>query len=213
MNNSDLYITGKKYEDNDRPDMAYPYYLEAILSEKDGEACYALAKMYYYGEYVSQNYDKAGMYVGMAYDLGIIHKIWPLIVAGSVYDYKYIHEADKDVENLNMAIEYYIFAAKNGISYGYACLGYLYLQIGEYEKALKNMKKAKKNNTLAYYAMARAYDEGLGVEQDINKAVKLYKKTIDFWKKYVEDHGTDRYASDAENRLQELQIMSTRTGQ
>ena len=40
MNNSDLYLTGKEYEDNDRPDMAYPYYLEAILSEDDGEACY-----------------------------------------------------------------------------------------------------------------------------------------------------------------------------
>ena len=39
--------------------------------------------------------------------------------------------------------------------------------------------------------MARAYDEGLGVEQDINKAVNQYKKTIDYWKKYGKDHGTE----------------------
>lgn len=60
--------------------------------------------------------------------------------------------------------------------------------------------------------MARAYDEGLGVEQDINKAVNQYKKTIDYWKKYGEDRGIDRYASEAENRLQELNIMSTKQG-
>lgn len=205
MNNSSLYQRGKEYAENDQLDMAYQYYLEAIMSEDDGEAYYALSEMYYNGEYVSQSYDKAGYYVGMAYDRGVMHHSWTLIIAGSVHEHDYHN--NKREEDLEKAIRYYGAAAENGTNHGYECLGYLYSLIGEYQKAINNLKKADGKNTLGYYAMARIYDEGLGVEKDRNRAIELYQRTVELWKPSVKEYGVDRWAMEAEKRLKELGIM------
>lgn len=211
MNNSDLYAVGKKWEEKERLDKAYSYYLEAVHSEDDGEAYYALARMYYYGEYVSKNYDKAGLYVAMAFDRGVIHKIWPLIHAGDVFEHKY--RMNEGEENLSKALKYYEFAAENGIGYGYDCLGNLYLETGEYDKALDALNNSDGMNTLGFYAMGRIYDEGLGVQKDRNKAMELYQRTLEIGDGVPEEYGKDRYAREAETRLREFGVMSTKTVQ
>lgn len=205
MNNSNLYHVGKEYAEMDQHDKAYRYYLEAIISEDDGEAYYALSEMYYFGEYVNEDYDKAGRYVGMAYDRGIIHHSWTLIIAGNVHERDY--HMNKRKEDLEKAIRYYSGAAETGTDHGYTCLGYLYLQIGEYSKALTSLKKGDGNDSLWHYAMARLYDEGLGIRKNRNKAIEQYKQTIELWKPYEEEYGRDMYAMKAAARLRELGIM------
>ena len=71
MNNSVLCEMAKKYEDRGNIEKAYQCYLEAALSEDDGEAMYALAQMYFDGEYVNESYEKAGKYFGRLYDEGL----------------------------------------------------------------------------------------------------------------------------------------------
>lgn len=66
MNNSEMCEIAKKYEGRGNIGKAYQFYLEAALAEDDGEAMYALANMYFDGEYVHESYDKAGKYFGMA---------------------------------------------------------------------------------------------------------------------------------------------------
>ena len=68
MNNSKLCELAKKQENRGNIRKAYQLYLEAAMAEDDGEAMYALAQMYFEGDYVSESYDKAGRYFGMAYD-------------------------------------------------------------------------------------------------------------------------------------------------
>ena len=83
MNNSEMCEIAKKYEGRGNIGKAYQFYLEAALAEDDGEAMYALANMYFDGEYVHESYDKAGKYFGMAYDRDADIQPWKLIIAGS----------------------------------------------------------------------------------------------------------------------------------
>ena len=61
MNNSELCEKAKKLENKGEIEEAYQYYLEAALAEDDGEAMYALAQMYFEGDYVRESYDKPGL--------------------------------------------------------------------------------------------------------------------------------------------------------
>ena len=42
--------------------------------------------MYFEGDYVHENYDKAGKYFGMAYDRKADIEPWTLIIAGSYWE-------------------------------------------------------------------------------------------------------------------------------
>ena len=86
MNNSELCEIAKKLEDRGDIERAYQCYLEAALTEDDGEAMYTLAKMYFEGDYVRQDYDKAGLYFGMAYDHKVNIEPWMLIQAGRYWE-------------------------------------------------------------------------------------------------------------------------------
>ena len=200
MNNSELCELAKKHENRGEIEKAYQLYLEAALAEDDGEAMNALAQMYFEGDYVHENYEKAGRYFGMAYDRKANIEPWTLIIAGSYWEKR----ADEDEKNLLYAMNYYQAAADLGIGYGYECLGKLYYNIGEYDKAYNNLIKMEKRNPCGFYYLGRLYEEGLGVEKDVKKAMSLYKKAIKCGSEYEEEYGEDEDCAKAKDRLRVL---------
>lgn len=204
MNNSELCEIAKKYENRGNIEKAYQCYLEAALAEEDGEAMYALAHMYFEGDYVNESYDKAGKYFGMAYDQNADIQPWTLIIAGSYWEKR--AEDENDDESLLFAIKYYQAAADLGVDYGHECLGQVYYNLGEYKKAYDHLQHMEERNPCGYYYMARLYDEGKVVELDRDKAIELYRKAIECASDYKEEYGEDGHAAMAKDRLRELGV-------
>ena len=202
MNNSELCEIAKNYEKFGEVEKAYRYYLEAALSEDDGEAMYALARMYFEGDYVSENYDKAGKYFGMAFDRKADVDPGMLIIAGSYFE-KRIEENDRNIE---FAVKYYQAAAELGEEYGHECLGRLYYNTGDYDKAYEQLKMGENNNPCGLYYLGRLYDEGRGVGQDRDKAIELYQKAVDLGAEFEEAYGSDDDCEKAKERLRELGV-------
>ena len=202
MNNSELCEIAKKHENRGDIEKAYQCYLEAALAEEDGEAMYALAQMYFEGDYVDASYEKAGRYFGLAFDQKADIEPWTLIIAGSYWEKR----AEEDEKNLLFAEKYYQAAADLGVGYGHECLGQLYYGLGEYEKAYEHLQKMEGRNPCGFYYMARLYDEGHAVEQDMDKAVEYYKKAIECGSKH-EEYGEDEHCALAKARLKELDIV------
>ena len=198
MNNSDMFAIAQRYYDRGDVEKAYRYYLEAALSDGDGEAMYALAMMYYEGDYVHESYDKAGRYFGLAFENDANIEPWTLIIAGSYWEN---HETDNG-DNIINAIKYYEAAALLGIGYGNECLGKLYYNLGEYDKAFESLEELEGINPCGFYYLGRLYDEGLGVEQDTAKAIELYKKASEFDDPCFSDDDDSRKAK---LRLRELE--------
>ncbi len=202
MNNSELCEIAKKYESRGDIENAYQCYLEAAMAENDGEAMKALAQMYFEGNYVHENYDKAGKYYGMAYDQRADIEPWTLIIAGCYWE----KQAEGNEQNLLYAIKYYQAAADLGEGYGYECLGKKYYDMGEYEKAYEYLTKEENLNSCGFYYLGRLYDEGLGVEQDKNKAIELYQKAVESGLKYEKEYGEDEDCAKAKERLKVLGV-------
>ena len=203
MNNSEMCMRAKQYENRGDTERAYQYYLEAALAENDGEAMYALAKMYFDGEYVRESYDKAGRYFGLAYDSNAKVKPWTLIIAGSYWE----RRADESKNYIELAEKYYQAAADQGVDYGYECLGQLYYNLGNYKKAYDSLSKKEVQNPCGLYCLGKLYDEGLYVEQDKNKAIDLYEKAVAFCDKIGEKIGVDEHGMLAKQRLCELEVI------
>ena len=202
MNNSEFYKNAKNHEHRGEIEKAYQYYLEAVLSEDDGEAMYALARMYFAGDYVDESYDKAGRYFGMAYDREANIEPWTLIIAGGYWEQR----KDESNRNLLLAVKYYQAAADRGIAFGYECLGKLYTELGEYDKAYENLRKTDSCNPCGFYYLGKLYEEGLGVGQNIEKALCYYKKAVECGLKFKEQYGEDDYSAKARKRLSELEV-------
>ena len=196
MNNSELCEFAKKYEDRGDIEKAYQLYLEAAMAEDDGEAMYALAQMYFEGDYVSANHDKAGHYFDMAYDKKANVEPWTLIIAGDYWKSR----------NLHIAIKYYQAAADQGIAFGNDCLGEIYFEVGEYDKAHEYLLKMEGSNPCGFYYMGRLYDEGLGVERDLEKAIYNYKKAVELGQEFADQGYVDDHYANAKQRLNELGI-------
>lgn len=95
--------------------------------------------------------------------------------------YMYINGLGVD-KNVNLAIDYYTTAAKNGEIQAQLSLGKAY-NLGidvpqDYSKSLYWFNEAaEKNNPLAIYYIAQMYEYGQGVDIDSNKAFDLYLKS------------------------------------
>lgn len=202
MNNSVLCEIAKKYEDRGNIEKAYQCYLEAALSEDDGEAMYALAQMYFDGEYVNESYEKAGKYFGMAYDRKADIEPWTLIIAGKYWEYR----SEDNEQNLLYAKKYYRAAADLGEGYGHECLGKLHYDLGEYDKAYEHLVRDEVCNACGLYYLGRLYDEGLAVGQDRERAIELYKKAVECGLGYEEEYGEDEDCAKARERLWELGV-------
>lgn len=202
MNNSELCELAKKQENRGDIEKAYQLYLEAAIAEDDGEAMYALAQMYFEGDYVHQDYDKAGRYFGMAYDHKADIQPWTLIMAGGYWGQR----DDRSDEDVLIAIKYYQAAVDLGIGFGHECLGKIYIELGEYDKAYEHLSQMEGRNPCGFYYMGKLYDEGLGVEQDMEKAIYNYKKAVECGLKHEDEYGEDDDSAKAKRRLSELNI-------
>ncbi len=202
MNGSGLYKLAKRLEKSGQMDKAYEYYLEAAMTEDDAKAMYALADMYFNGDYVRKDYDKAGLYFGMAYDHGMEVAPEVLIMAGSYWE---SHSGDQK-ENISLAIRYFQAAADLGLDYGYECLGQIRYMTGEYDKALDCLQKAETLSTHGLFYMGKLYDEGRGVKKDREKAVYYYKKVLEAGADIEKKYGPDDDIAGARKRLRELAL-------
>ena len=202
MNNSELCEIAKKYEDRGEIEKAYQCYLEAALAEDDGEAMNALAQMYFEGDYVHESYDKAGKYFGMAYDRKAYIQPWTLIIVGSYWEQR----SEGNEQNLLYAMKYYQAAADLGVGYGHECLGKLHYNLGEYKEAYEHLIQGEDRNPCGFYYLGRLYDEGLGVEQNRDKAIELYQKAVESGLKYEKEYGEDEDCAKAKKRLKELGV-------
>ncbi|MCR5391031.1 MAG: hypothetical protein K6E77_09800 [Lachnospiraceae bacterium] len=198
MNNSKLCELAKKQENRGNIRKAYQLYLEAAMAEDDGEAMYALAQMYFEGDYVSESYDKAGRYFGMAYDQKANIEPWTLILAGGYWQSK----------DPFIAIKYYQVAADQGILFGNDCIGEIYFEMGQYDKAHEYLLKMDGTNPCGFYYMGRLYEDGLGIEKDLEKAIFNYRKAAWLGQKFEEMGCEDDYCVKAKLRLNELGIDS-----
>ena len=202
MNNSELCEIATKHEDRGEIEKAYQCYLEAALAEDDGEAMNALAQMYFEGDYVNESYDKAGKYFGMAYDRKADIQPWTLIIAGSYWEQR----SEENEQNLLYAMKYYRAAADLGVGYGHECLGKLHYNLGEYKEAYEHLIQGEDRNPCGFYYLGRLYDEGLGVEQNRDKAIELYEKAVESGLKYEKEYGEDEDCAKAKERLKELGV-------
>ena len=202
MNNSELCEIATKHEDRGEIEKAYQCYLEAALAEDDGEAMNALAQMYFEGDYVNESYDKAGKYFGMAYDRKADIQPWTLIIAGSYWEQR----SEENEQNLLYAMKYYRAAADLGVGYGHECLGKIHYNLGEYEEAYEHLIQGEDRNPCGFYYLGRLYDEGLGVEQNRDKAIELYEKAVESGLKYEKEYGEDEDCAKAKERLKELGV-------
>ena len=202
MNNSELCEKAKKLESKGEIEEAYQYYLEAALAEDDGEAMYALAQMYFEGDYVRESYDKAGHYFSLAYDRNAKVEPWTLIIAGSYWE----NRSENNEENLIPAMKYYQVAADQGVRFGNECLGRIYYSLGEYDKAYEKLQDMDGNNPCGLYYMGRLYDEGHGVVRNMDKAIELYKQAVKSGMEVAGEYGWDDHCLMAKQRLNELGI-------
>lgn len=201
MNKSEMYRRAKKYARRLDMKRAYECYLEAVLSEDDGQAMYELGQMYFEGEYVRHDYDKAGLYFGNAYDSGAEIEFWTLVIAGWYWE----QQSEGSASALLKAMEYYKLAGDNGVNTGYECLGRMYFEMKKYTLAYEYLRRPEQYTTMGLYFMGRIYEEGLGVAKDIEKAVGYYTKAVEYGDD-VHEYGDDYYGVCARSKCKELGV-------
>ena len=200
MDSKKLLQMAKEYEDKDDLDRAYQCYLEAALSEDDGEAVYALAEKYLKGDIVEWDVDKAAHYFELAYERGYDIPADCFVMIGCQYN------KPSKPRNPETAMWWYEKALEGGVDYANACIGELYY-LGEgvekdYKKAFEHFKKVK-DQGLPYYYLGLMYESGNYVGKDLVKAREYYSKIVDEMP-ILGDYG-DYYYSLARQRLDELE--------
>ncbi|MCR4657290.1 MAG: sel1 repeat family protein [Lachnospiraceae bacterium] len=198
LNPSALNWMAKQFEEENNEEMAYRCYLESAMSEKDGKALFNLGKMYLFGDYVVEDYDKAGHYFKLAYETGYS-------LPGSSYIIIANCKEEERTETWESKMNWYRLAADHGCDHGYECMGFMYMKKGEYLMAIDYFLIPEKKTTTSLYNLGKIYDEGLGVEPDLEKAIEYYKRTvIDCWD--VKEYGDELFEK-ARARLRELGII------
>lgn len=187
----------QRYEEKGDKEMAYRCYLENALTGTDGKSLYELGKKYLLGDFVDFDYDKAGHYFKMAYEAGYKLPAGFYIVI-ACYEKKAVN-ATWDSE-----MKWYQLAVDEGCEYGYECMGNMYMEKGDYKKAIELFLTPTKNESLSLYSLGKIYEEGLGVEKDMDKAIEYYRRTI-IECDILKDKGDEHYEK-AKSRLMELGV-------
>ena len=187
----------QRYEEKGDKEMAYRCYLENAMTGTDGKSLYELGQKYLFGDFVDFDYDKAGHYFKMAYETGYKLPGFAYIVIGSWE--KKSKDATWDSE-----MNWYRLAVDNGCEHGYELMGCMYMEKGDYKKALEYFLKPEKKESISLYSLGKMYEEGLGVEKDKGKAVEYYKRTITDCG-FLEEYGDEHYEK-AKDRLMELGV-------
>ena len=132
--------------------------------------------MYYNGQGVAQNYEKAFLWTKKAAENGAADAYVGL---GVMY-----YNGEGVAQNYNEAFKWFQKAADNGIAYACAYLGQMYYEgtgvAQNYNEAFKWYQKAADNGgTGAYSWLGVMYYKGQGVAQNYNKAFKWFQKAAD----------------------------------
>ena len=197
MKNSLLLEIASEYMKSDDYEKAYRYYLEAAM-DGSSKALLALGSLYLFGDVVSEDYDKAGHYFKLAYEAGGR-------LPGSAYII--IAGCEEELENKSFESEkkWYQLAIDGGCDHGYECMGHLYLENEMYDRALEYFMKPEKRESLSLFDLGWMYENGLGVEKDIQKAIAYYRETVTFCPE-LKNHG-DAFYYKAEERLKQLGVI------
>jgi TPR repeat protein len=142
----------------------------------DAEAQLKLARMYYYGKGVPQNYGEAARWCRKAADQGY---------AKAQYGLGYSYSQGKGVPQDNVeAFRWYQKAADQGYANAQYALGFIYYKgMGlplDYAKAVGWYRKAAdQGDAMAQESLGFMYYSGKGVPQDYAEAVRWYRKAVD----------------------------------
>lgn len=136
----------------------------------NGEAIYQLARMYYFGTYVSRDHIKAFKYYEQAFAAGVD-------MDGD--DYIYMANDRELNGDYFAALELYRMAVEKGEELGYEGMGIIYFQKEDYEKAWKYFNKLEEESICALYHIGYMYEKGLGAPKDTQKARFYYETAIE----------------------------------
>ena len=137
------------------------------------EAMYDLSDCYYDGEGVDKNMPLAIKWLTKAADAGYVKAQAAL---GGIY-YQGMEGLD---QNYALSEKYLLMAAQKDNSEAQAALSLLYIEMEEFEKAMLWARRAiQMEQPMAYLALGRIYDEGLGVEIDHKEGLKWFEKAAD----------------------------------
>ena len=179
MDERNLLEIGREYDAQDNIEKAYRYYLEAALSGTDGEAIYSLAQLYWSGDYVGQDIDKACHYFELAYECGYEIPAEYYITIG----HNYTQERSYHKKDFDKASIWFHRALEKGIDYAYACLGAMYyegdLVEQDYKKAYELFIQSGVKDSMPLYYLGQMYEFGFYVKQDMDKALEYYHKIVD----------------------------------
>ena len=204
MNNSELFRAAMKLEAKGKTKEAYRYFLEAAISENDGEAMRVLARNYMDGYPFEWDTDKAFHYYCLAYENGTDLGPIELMNAGAGYQWKATEE--NKTEFYSRARECYLLAAKKGDSIGFECTGETFFLEGNFGSACEMFKMAGPKNSLGLHYMGRIYEEGLLGEKDLEKAIHYYKRSIEYGERDEEEYGEDYYCCLSRERIKALGV-------
>lgn len=94
---------------------------------------------------------------------------------GRAYRDGEIVEPDRD-----KAIDWFLKAAAQGHTFAYNNLGYMLAEEGDHERALPLFRaSAEAGDVYGYNNMGYAYENGVGVERDIHRAIDWYEKAAE----------------------------------
>lgn len=137
------------------------------------EAMYDLADCYYDGEGVDKNMPLAIKWLTKAADAGYVK-------AQAALGGNYYQGMEGLDQNYALSEKYLLMAAQKDNSEAQAALSLLYIEMEEYEKAMLWARKAiQTEQPMAYLALGRIYDEGLGVDSDSKEGLRWFEKAAD----------------------------------
>lgn len=157
------------------------YYYKKGVEAGNSDCMNSLAELYFDGNGVLENKERAIILFQKAADMNNHHAINNLA---------FMYMSGKGMRlNYAKAIELFEKAGDMGNALALNNLGWIY-QHGktvkkDYEKAITYYNKSiEKGGTMAMYNLGRIYQKGIGVEIDEDKALKLYEKSylLDFEK-------------------------------
>lgn len=137
------------------------------------EAMYDLSDCYADGEGVDKNMPLAIKWVTKAADAGYVK-------AQAALGGAYFEGMEGLDQNYALSEKYFLLAAQKDNSEAQAALSILYIEMEEYEKAMLWARKAvQMEQPMAFLALGRIYDEGLGVEVDHKEGLRWFEKAAD----------------------------------
>ena len=137
------------------------------------EAMYDLSDCYADGEGVDENMPLAIKWVTKAADAGYVK-------AQAALGGAYFQGMEGLDQNYALSEKYFLLAAQKDNSEAQAALSLLYIEMEEYEKAMLWARKAAQmEQPMAFLALGRIYDDGLGVDINHIEGLKWFEKAAD----------------------------------